>query len=182
MQNVAFKFYVSGRQSCQWLTRCVENVGRCHCILILFLVYPVEPIGYVVHSKYCIKREHQYEHYVYVKTETKPLKQNTYFVNFLEGHLSALHSPHLKKIWIFRKPFKIIVSSTLKKHVSTLWRDGSLPISLHLMFLNEKVTLLFVIWFSVLCIKLCIYIMLFVSNSLSNLIICGYYIMQSFQR
>ncbi len=30
---------------------CNDNVGRCHCILMLFfLADPVEPTGYVVHS------------------------------------------------------------------------------------------------------------------------------------
>ncbi len=40
------------RQPYQWRTRCDEYVGRYHCILMLFLAYPVEPNGYVVHSKY----------------------------------------------------------------------------------------------------------------------------------
>ncbi len=51
---------------------------------------------------------------VYVKTGTKLFTQNVYFAHFLEGHLSALHSRLAKESQIFRKPFKIIVSSTLK--------------------------------------------------------------------
>ncbi len=145
----------------QWCTRCDEDVGRCHCIVMLFLTYPVEPTGYLVHSKYCGKREHQCgDDVVYVKTETKPFTQNANVSHFLEGHLSLLHSRLAKESRIFRKRFQIIVSSTLKKHVSTLWQDGSLPIPLHLVFLNEK-TVTLCDWFSVLCIKLCIYMMLF---------------------
>ncbi len=81
---------------------------------------------------------------------------NAYFAHFLEGHLSALHSRLTKESRIFRKPFKFIVSSTLKKNVSTLWRDGSLPIPLHLMFLNEKVTLFFGIGFPCFVLN-CVY-------------------------
>ncbi len=41
---------------------------------MLFLTYLVEPAGYVVHSKYCGKREHKFrDDVVYIKTETKPL-------------------------------------------------------------------------------------------------------------
>ncbi len=88
---------------------------------MLFLAYPVEPTGYVVHSKYCGKIEHQCgDDVVYVKTGTKLFTQNAYFAHYLEGHLSALHSRLAKESRIFRKPFKIIVSSTLKKHVSNL--------------------------------------------------------------
>ncbi len=77
---------------------------------MLFLAYPVEPTGYVGHSKCSGKREHQCVDYVvYVKTETKPFTQNAYFAHFLEGHLSALHSRLAKESWIFRKSFKIIV-------------------------------------------------------------------------
>ncbi len=109
------------------------------------LTSPVEHTGYVVHSKYCGKREHQCgDDVVYVKTETKPFTQNANVSHFLEGHLSLLHSRLAQESRIFRKPFKIIVSSTLKK--TLLWRDGSLPVPLHLVFLNEK-TLLFVIGF-----------------------------------
>ncbi len=40
-------------------------------ILMLFLAYLVEPTGYVVHSKYCGKREHQCgDDVVYVKIGT----------------------------------------------------------------------------------------------------------------
>ncbi len=154
---------MSVRLPYQWCTRCDEDVGRCHCILMLFLAYPVEPTGYVVHSKYCGKIEHQCgDDVVYVKTGTKPFTQNAYFAHFLEGHLSALHSCLPKESRIFRKPFKIIISSTLKKTcLKTLWRDGSLPISLHLVFLNEKSNVTLCDWFSVLCIKLCLYMMLF---------------------
>ncbi len=102
------------RQPYQWRTRCDEDVGRCHCILMLFLTYLVEPTGYVVHSKYCGKREHKFGDDVYVKTETKLFTQNANLSHFLEGHLSALHSHLVKESRIFRKPFKIIVSSTLK--------------------------------------------------------------------
>ncbi len=144
----------------RWRTRRDEDVGRCHCILMLFLIYPVEPTGYVVHSKYCVKKEHQCGD-DYVKTGTKPFTQNAYFAHFLEGHLSALHSRLAQESRIFRKSFKIIISSTLKKYVSTLWRDVSLPISQHFMFLNEKSKVSLCDWFSVLCIKLCIYMMLF---------------------
>ncbi len=127
------------RQPYQWRTRCDEDVGRYHCIFMLFLTYTVEPTGYVVHSKYYGKREHQCgDDVVYIKTETKPFTQNANVSHFLEGHLSLLHSRLAKVSRIFRKRFKIIVSSTLKKHVSILWRDGSLPIPLHLVFLNEK--------------------------------------------
>ncbi len=69
-------------------------------------------------------------------TGNKPFSQNAYFVHFLEGHLSALHSRLAKESRIFRKPFKIIVSSTVKKHVSKF--DRSLPIPPHLMFSNER--------------------------------------------
>ncbi len=40
--------------------------------------------------------------------------KNAYFAHFLDGHRSLLHSRLAKESWIFRKPFKIIVSSTLK--------------------------------------------------------------------
>ncbi len=124
---------------------------------MLFLADPVEPSGYVVHSKYCGNIEHRCgDDVVFVKTGTKPFTQNAYFAHFLEGHLSALHSCLAKESRIFRKRFKIIVSSTLKKHVLTLWRDGSLPIPLHLMFLNEKVTSLFVIGFPCFVLN-CVY-------------------------
>ncbi len=46
-----------------------------------------------------------------------------------------------------KKPFQIIVSSTLKKHINFMAGRVSLPIPQHLMFLKEKVTLLFVISF-----------------------------------
>ncbi len=89
---------------------------------MLFLTYPVEPTGYVVHSEYCGKREHQCgDDVVYIKTETKPFTQNANVSHFLEGHLSLLHSRLAKESQIFRKRFKIIVSSTLKKHVSKLY-------------------------------------------------------------
>ncbi len=123
-----------------------------------FLAHPVEPTGYVVHSKYCGKIEHQCgDDVVYVKTGIKTFTQNAYFAHFLEGHLSALHSRLAKESRIFRKPFKIIVSSTLKKHGGT----GPLLIPLHLVFLNEKSNVTLCDWFSVLCIKLCVYMMLF---------------------
>ncbi len=144
----------------QWRTRCDEDVGRCHCILMLFLTYPVKPTGYVVHSKYCGKREHQSGDVVYVKTETKPFAQNVNVSYFLEGHLSLLHSRLAKESRIFRKRFKIIVSSTLKKHVSQLYGGTGLsPFHCISVFKWKKVTLCD--WFSVLCIKLCIYMMLF---------------------
>ncbi len=129
-----------------------------HFHAFFFLTYPVEPTGYVVHSKYCGKREHQCrDDVVYVKTETKPFTQNANLSHFLEGHLSPLHTRLAKVSQIFRKQFKIIVSLTLKKHLKTLWRDGSLPIPLHLVFLNEKSNVTLCDWFSVLCIKRCIY-------------------------
>ncbi len=56
---------------------------RCHCILMLFLAYPLEPTGYIVHSKYCGKREHQCGD-VYVKTETKPFTERI-FMTFSRG-------------------------------------------------------------------------------------------------
>ncbi len=60
------------------------------------------------------EKEHQCgDDVVYVKTETKPFTQNAYVSHFL----SLLHSRLAKESRIFRKPFKIIVSSTLKKHV-----------------------------------------------------------------
>ncbi len=122
MQNIVFKFQVSVRLPYQWHTRCDEDVGKCHCILMIFFAYPVEPNGYVVHSKYCGKREYQCgDDVVYVKTGTKLFTQNAYFEHFLEGHLSALYSILAKESWLFKKPFKIIVSSTLKKHVSKLY-------------------------------------------------------------
>ncbi len=77
--------------------------------------------------------------------------QNAYLSHVLEGHLSALHSCQ-----IFRKPLKIIVSSTLKKHHSRLYGGTGLSSFHCIMFLNEKVTLLFVIGF--LCFELhCVY-------------------------
>ncbi len=63
---------ISGAQE-----RCDEDVGRCHCILMLFLVYPVEPKGYVVHSKYCGKREHQCGDDVCVKIGTRDISRGT---------------------------------------------------------------------------------------------------------
>ncbi len=33
---------------------------------MFFFDYPVEPTGYVVHSKYCLKREHQCGDYVFL--------------------------------------------------------------------------------------------------------------------
>ncbi len=136
-----------------------------------FFTYPVEPTGYVVHSKYCGKREHQCgDDVVYIKTETKPFTQNANVSHFLEGHLSPLHSRLAKESRIFRKRFKIIVSSTLKKTcLKTLWRDGSLPIPLHLVFLNEK-TLLFVIGFPCFVLNSVYTWCFFVSNCLSNVI------------
>ncbi len=94
---------------------------------MLFLAYPVEPNGYVVHSKYCRKRPHNWKQAVLTER---------IFCAFLEGHLSALHSRLAKESRIFRKPFKIIVSSTVKKNVSKF--DRSLPILPHLMFSNER--------------------------------------------
>ncbi len=44
MQNAAFDFLVCVRQPYPWSMRYDEDVGRCHCILMLFfLAYPVEP-------------------------------------------------------------------------------------------------------------------------------------------
>ncbi len=64
---------------------------------------------------------------VYVKTETKPFTQSAYLAHFLEGHnLSALHS-RLAKSRIFRKPFKIIISSTLTKNMSQNFMVGLSP-------------------------------------------------------
>ncbi len=150
------------RQPYQWRTRCDEDVGRCHCIFMLFfLLIQLNPLATLFIQNTAEKENINAEMMLfYVKTETKPFTQNANVSHFLEGHLSLLHSRLAKESRIFRKRFKIIVSSTLKKHVSTLWRDGSLPIPLHVLFLNEKnVTLCD--WFSVLCIKLCIYMMLF---------------------
>ncbi len=70
---------------------------------MLFLIYPVEPTGYVVHSNTAEKIEHQCGDVVYVKTGTKPFTQNAYFAHFLEGHLSPLHSCLAKESRIFRK-------------------------------------------------------------------------------
>ncbi len=122
---------------------------------MVFLAYPVEPTGCgAAHSKYCReKRENRCgDVVVYVKTETKPFTQNVYLLNFLEGHLSPLHSRLAQESCMFRKPCKMNVSSTLKKNVSR--RFFCIP--LHLMFLNEKSALCD--WFLVLCIKLHIYI------------------------
>ncbi len=107
---------------------------------IVFLAYPVEPNGHVVHSKYCGKTEHQCgDDVVYDKPGTKSFTQNAYFEHFLERHLSALHSRIAKESQIFRKPFKISSKFNFEKtRLKTLWRDGSLPIPLHLMFINEK--------------------------------------------
>ncbi len=57
-----------------------------------------------------------------LKAKLKPSRstQNAYLAHFQEGHLSPLHSSLAKERRIFRKPFKIIVSSTLKKHVSKM--------------------------------------------------------------
>ncbi len=71
---------------------------------------------------------------LYVKTETKPFIQNAYFAHFLEGNLSALHSLLAKESRIFRKTFKIIVSSTLKKNVSKLYGGMGLSPFHFLMF------------------------------------------------
>ncbi len=90
--------------------------------MLFFLTYPVEPTGYVVHSKYSGKIEDQCgDDVVYVKTETKPFTQNANLSHFLEGHLSPLHSRLAK---VILKRFKIIVNSTLKKHVSKVY-DGT---------------------------------------------------------
>ncbi len=137
---------------------------------MLLSAYPVEHTGYVFHLKYCGKREYQCgDDIVYVKTETKPFTQNGHFAHFLEGHLSALHSHLAKESQICRKPFKMIVSSTLK-NMSQIVMTGQVSPHSTASHVFSKVTLLFVLCF---CIKLCIYMMLFVSKSLSNLIIYG---------
>ncbi len=145
------------RSTYQWHARCDVHLNTYFSLSYLF-----KHTGCVVHSKYSRKREQCGEDVVYVKTGTEPFTQNTYFAHFLEGHLSVLHS-HLARI--FRKPFKIIVCSTLTKS----FMAGR--VSPHLICFLCNVTLCD--RFSVLCIKLCMYMMLFVSNALSNLIIYG---------
>ncbi len=164
------------RQPYQWHTRCDEDVGRCHCIFMLFFFNLSSWTRWIPCSFKILQKKRTsmqrwccLDDVVYVKTETKPFTQNANVSHFLEGHLSLLHSCLPKESRIFRNRFKIIVNSTLKKHVSKLYGRTSLPIPLHLVFLNEKPVNL-CDWFSVLCIKLCIYMMLFVSNCLSNLI------------
>ncbi len=150
---------MSVRQLYLWCTRCDEDIVRCHCILMLILAYAVEPTRCAVHLKYCGKTEYRCgDDVVYIKTGTKPFTQNAYLSHVLKGHLSALHSCQ-----IFRKPFKIILSSTLKKHASRLYGGTGLSSFHCIMILNEKVTLIFVIGF--LCFELhCVYMMLFVST------------------
>ncbi len=51
---------------------------------------------------------------VYGKTENKPFTQNTYLSNFLEGHLSALHSRLTQERRMFRKHVKLMQVQLLK--------------------------------------------------------------------
>ncbi len=157
MQNVAFTFLVCDMQSYQWLSRCNVNVGRCHCISMLLLAYPVEPTGYIVHLKHWGKREHQCgDDVVYVKTGTKPFTQNSYFVFSIYHRCS--HISHLAiESRIFRKSFKMIISSTLKKHVSTLWRYGVSPHSTASHVFKSFLNITLCDCFFVLCTKLCIH-------------------------
>ncbi len=96
------------------------------------------------------------------KTETKPFTQNANLSHFLEGHLSALHSHLVKESRIFRKPFKIIVSSTLKNMSLNFMAGRVSPHSTasH-VFKWKKKNVTLCDWFSMLCIKLCIYMMHF---------------------
>ncbi len=71
-------------QPYQWLTRCDEDVGRCQCILMLFLVYPVEPTGYVVNLKYCRKRDQCGDDVVYVKLESSR-SHRAHIISFSRG-------------------------------------------------------------------------------------------------
>ncbi len=114
-----------------------------------------------VHSKYCRKRDHQCgDDVVNVKTGTKPFTQNAYFANFLEGHLLESRFSQ-KRVRYLESHLNYCKFNFEKICLKTLWRDGSLPIPLHLMFSNEKSNVTLCDWISVLCIKLCIYIMLF---------------------
>ncbi len=64
---------------------------------------------------------------VHVKTETKLFIPNAYFAHFLDGHLTALNSHLAQDNQIFRKPFKIIASSTLKKKTQKFMAGWSFP-------------------------------------------------------
>uniref|UniRef100_A0A8C2IE40 Receptor expression-enhancing protein n=1 Tax=Cyprinus carpio TaxID=7962 RepID=A0A8C2IE40_CYPCA len=59
-------------------------------------------------------------------SKLKPSRpQNAYLSYFLEGDLSALHLGLTQESGMFRKPCKINVSSSLKKHVSRLYGSFS---------------------------------------------------------
>ncbi len=149
------KIHIGKQRVCQWRTSCDEDEGRCRCIVMLLLACPVEHTGYIVHLKYCVRREHQCGG-VCVKTGTKLFTQNAYLSHFLEGHLSALHSRLAKESWIFRRPFKMIVRSTLKKHVSKRYGGTGLSHSTVTHVFKWKVTLLFVIGFPCFVLN-CVY-------------------------
>ncbi len=76
---------------------------------------------------------------IWKDTETKPFNTERLFRTFSRG-TSPLHSSLAKERRIFKKPFKIIVSSTLKKHVSKMYERAFLystasHIKKHLLFI-----------------------------------------------
>ncbi len=116
---------------------------------MLFLACPVEPTGYVkiLQEKKSINAETMF-------LMSKPFTQNAYFAHFLEGHQSALRSRLANESRIF----KIITGLTFIKHFSKLYGGtGFSPFPLHLVFLNEQSNVTLCDWFSVLCIKLCLF-------------------------
>ncbi len=166
------KIHIGKQRVCQWRTSCDEDEGRCRCIWMLLLACPVEHTGYIVHLKYCGRREHQCG-VVYVKTGTKPFTQNAYLSHFLEGHLSALHSRLTKESWIFRRPFKMITGLTLKKHVSKRYGGTGLsPFHCNSCF-KWKVTLLFVIGFPCFVLN-CVYAWCNYSTHYSKVVVLFY--------
>ncbi len=110
-----------------WHTRCDDNVIGVIAFKCFFYPIKLNPLD-TLFIQNTAEKGKNLNGDVHVKTETKLFIPNAYFAHFLDGHLTALNSHLAQDNQIFRKPFKIIASSTLKKKLKNSWRDGLSPL------------------------------------------------------
>ncbi len=104
-------------------------IRGCHCILMLFLAYPVEATrcgAATLFIQNIVEKENINAEMMLFTSKLEPSRSHrTYLLHFLKGHLSPLHSSLAQESCMSRKPCKINVSSTFKKHFSRLYGSFS---------------------------------------------------------